>query len=87
MRITLRQQAEPGCVFAGDTLDANIGRTIPVNLGAHRAEGVIVAARVVDDGEAMEVTVEVAEDEQVRHLESALKPPMGRYSIGATPPV
>jgi hypothetical protein len=84
MRITLRQAAAPGERFAEGTFAASVGTTVPVNLGAHRTTGAVLGARAVDGGRAVEVTVEMSEDEEVRHLERALAPGLGGFSVGTS---
>lgn len=51
--------------FAPGAVDKLPGRTIPVYLAGRYLEGVIVSARVVEDGAAFEVTVEIVDPEQV----------------------
>jgi hypothetical protein len=82
MRMTLRQQAEPGCRFADGALAALVGGDVPVNLGSCRKRGIVIEARAVEDGAAMELTVEVPEDDGVGAFERAFSPRLNRFSIG-----
>lgn len=82
MRMTLRQQAEPGIRFASAFVAGLVGSEVPVNLGASQKQGVVVDAKAVDDGAAMELTVEVPDDDDVAAFELALSPRLDRFSIG-----
>lgn len=62
---TIRETAPPGCHYAPDAFDANVGKTIRVamvtdDLGMVRTHGVVVAVAVTPDLLAVDITLEVA---------------------------
>ncbi|MEE2040189.1 hypothetical protein Q8791_23510 [Nocardiopsis sp. CT-R113] len=59
MRMSFVQPAGEGSRFAEGAFDGVIGKTIPVNTPEGRHQGRVVAATVAEDGQSVELTVEV----------------------------
>lgn len=85
MQMTLRQQAEPGVRFDARSLAALVGTSVPVNLGAVRKVGTVVAAEAVENGGAMDLTVRVPDDADTAQFERLLSPQLSPFSIGLKP--
>lgn len=73
---------EPGARFTAGAAANQIGRTVPVDIEGHEgADGLVVGAEVLDDGEALELTVEVSGD-AAETLARILSPELRSFSIG-----
>ncbi len=60
MLIELRQPAREGSLFAGDAFASQVGKQVPVTVdGVAGGEGTVRSVRVVEDGTAALLTVEV----------------------------
>lgn len=60
LRLTLYSVAEPGTRFIYSAADSVVGHRIPIEFGTDELFiGTVEAARVVDDGRALEITVKV----------------------------
>lgn len=71
--MTYRQPAPAGTTIAPGALDSQVGKEIPVNLPDGGSKpGRVVAAKVADDGQSVELTIEV----------DITLPPSGPYSFG-----
>lgn len=58
--MSFRQPAPAGATFAADAFDGQIGKEVPVNIpGETPKTGRVVAAQVADDGESVELTIDV----------------------------
>lgn len=62
MKFTMRIPAGPGAVFTPDAADKMRGDTV-VNMGDVKGTARILVAEVLDDGSAIEVTVELNEEQ------------------------
>ena len=82
-RLKLRW-ADPGTRFAAGFVPANLGQSIPINLGGIQVDGALVATEVVDDGAALEFTVEVHGDAACAQVDELTAPKTGPagFSIG-----
>ena len=58
-RITIRLAADPDTVFAPTAFDHQLGHAIAVTTTIPGVEGKLVAAKVIEDGTAAELTLEV----------------------------
>jgi phage head maturation protease len=80
MRFTITQPAGPHEVFAADAFDAQVGKTIPVNISGRTVDGVLTAATVDADGRTAHLTIEVADGSPVAAAVDA--PDLSRTSFG-----
>lgn len=81
MRVKIRH-SEPGVKYTEPAAQAQTGRTVPVNVeGRTPGEGTVTAARVIEDGAALELTVEVT-GPAADLLKAMLAPRLNPYSIG-----
>jgi hypothetical protein len=61
MRLSFLQPAPDGARFTPDSWDSQIGKTVPFNVGERVSRCTLVAARVSDDGSAVELTIDTAD--------------------------
>jgi hypothetical protein len=59
MRMTLIYQAGPNERFAPDAFDAQVGKHVPVTANGVQVLGTVTEVKVVEDGSAVEMTVEI----------------------------
>ncbi|MFE2600119.1 hypothetical protein ACFXCZ_27130 [Streptomyces sp. NPDC059396] len=60
MRLKFNQPAPDGERFARDAFEGQIGKEIPVNMPGGPRSGRIVAAKTANDGQSVELTLDVA---------------------------
>lgn len=61
--LTFRLPAPPMTMFAPDAFSAQVGEVVFVMFGEERFVGLVMLAEVVDEGEAVDLTVLVEEEE------------------------
>lgn len=72
--MSFKQPAPAGEIFTADAFDSQIGKQLPVNIeGSEPKTGRLIAAQVADDGQSVELTIDV--DLQV-------PTPAGRAPVG-----
>ncbi|WP_330339404.1 hypothetical protein [Streptomyces sp. NBC_00557] len=60
MEMKCNQPTPAGATFAANAFDGQIGKEVPVNIpGKDQTTGRILAARVADDGQSVELTLDV----------------------------
>jgi hypothetical protein len=61
--VTFQQKAPTGSIFAPGCFDTSVGKTCPVTVDGRTVTGAVIRAyQVVDDGAAIEVTIEIPDE-------------------------